>query len=197
MAQERSDMRRVKEALRLRLAFGLSHENIGVACRMPRTTVRDYCERAKSAGIDNFALIGPLSERELERRLFKYGPVPARSDRSKALHERFESIHSRMSKERVFLIDIWREDAATGAPPYKYSQFATLYAAWRKERGLAKVSRRRRSTIFVKPEDTSVLKQWRLSNDRRKWEIAVALLELANGTSVSKIAKRLRGRIRQ
>jgi DNA-directed RNA polymerase specialized sigma24 family protein len=51
MAQKRSEMRRVKEVLRLRLAFGLSHKAISAACRMPRTTVRDYCQRAKAAGI--------------------------------------------------------------------------------------------------------------------------------------------------
>jgi len=44
---------------------------------MSRTTVRAYCERAKTAGIDSFALIEPLSERELEGRLFKHGRVPA------------------------------------------------------------------------------------------------------------------------
>src|SRR4051794_16084082 len=101
----------------------------------------------------------------------------------KALHERFEQIHSRMLKERVSLIDVWREDAATDTPYYKYSQFATLYAAWRRECGLVKLSRRKRSTISLKPEDIPNLKQWRRSNDRRKWEIAVALLELTSGTS--------------
>src|SRR3954470_22662140 len=51
MARERSEMRRVKEVLRLRLAFGLSHKAMSAACRMPRTTVRDYCQRAKAAGV--------------------------------------------------------------------------------------------------------------------------------------------------
>src|SRR5215203_3132940 len=73
MARERSEMRRVKEVLRLRLVFGLSHTAIGAACRMPRTTVRDYCQRAKAAGIDSFAAIEPLSERALEARLFATG----------------------------------------------------------------------------------------------------------------------------
>src|SRR3954466_10398687 len=61
MAQKRSEMRRVKEVLRLRLAFGLSHKAISAACRMPRATVRDYCQRAKAAGIDSFAAVEPLS----------------------------------------------------------------------------------------------------------------------------------------
>ena len=49
MARERSEMRRVKEVLRLRLAFGLSHNAIGAACRMPpqkgadRTGLRAGC----------------------------------------------------------------------------------------------------------------------------------------------------------
>src|SRR3954454_11539485 len=96
-----------------------------------------------------------------------------------------------MLKERASLIDVWREDAATGTPPYKYSQFATLYAAWRRECGLVKLSRRKRSTISVKPEDIPALKQWRRSNDRQKWEIAVALLELTGGTSVSQICRKI------
>ena len=73
MARERSEMRRIKEVLRLRLAFGLSHKAIGAACRMPRTTVRDYCQRAKAAGLDSFAAVEPLSERALEARLFTTG----------------------------------------------------------------------------------------------------------------------------
>src|SRR5215216_4667823 len=80
MARERSEMRRVKEVLRLRLAFGLSHKAISAACRMPRTTVRDYCQRAQAAGIDSFAAVEPLSERALEARLFKTGVDPGTPD---------------------------------------------------------------------------------------------------------------------
>src|SRR3954467_10431618 len=84
MARERSEMRRVKEVLRLRLAFGLSHKAISAACRMPRTTVRDYCQRAKAAGIDSFAAVEPLSERALEPRLFTTGVDPDAPDEDAA-----------------------------------------------------------------------------------------------------------------
>jgi hypothetical protein len=83
MAQKRSEMRRVKEVLRLRLAFGLSHKAISAACRMPRAMVRDYCQRAKAAGIDSFAAVEPLSGACLiqggERGRFAM-PVPLRTD---------------------------------------------------------------------------------------------------------------------
>jgi hypothetical protein len=76
MAQKRSEMRRVKEVLRLRLAFGLSHKAISAACRMPRATVRDYCQRAKAAGIDSFAAVEPLSGACLIQRVANAGGLP-------------------------------------------------------------------------------------------------------------------------
>src|SRR4029453_7835587 len=86
MARERAERGRVKEVLRLRLAFGLSHKAIGAACRMPRTTVRDYCQRAKAAGLDSFAAIEPLSERALEARLFTTGVDRDAPDPDTTLH---------------------------------------------------------------------------------------------------------------
>src|SRR3954466_8784618 len=80
MARERSEMRRVKEVLRLCLAFGLSHKAIGAACRMPRTTVRDYCQRANGTGLDSFAAVEPLSDRALEARLLTTGVDPDTPD---------------------------------------------------------------------------------------------------------------------
>ena len=76
MARERSDMRRIKEVLRLHLLFALSHRAISQACRMPRTTVRDYCQRAKAAGIDSFEALDSLGESALEARLFPRAAQP-------------------------------------------------------------------------------------------------------------------------
>jgi DNA-binding IclR family transcriptional regulator len=42
-------MRRIREVLRLRDEFGASVRRIAAACRMPRTTVRDYLRRLESA----------------------------------------------------------------------------------------------------------------------------------------------------
>jgi transposase len=187
----RSSMRQVKEALRLRLVFGLSQRGVALTCRMSPTTVRTYWERAKAAGLDTFALIDSLNERELEGHLFKHDQVPARSARYTALHERFEAIHSRMLNERISLIDVWREDAATDLPHYQYTRFASLYDMWRKQHHLAKTSPRKRGNISVKPEDVSMLQQWRRSNDRRKWEVAVAILELSNGTRLSNVCHKI------
>ena len=115
MARERSEMRRVKEVLRLRLAFGLSHKAISAACRMPRTTVRDYCQRAKAAGIDSFAAIEPLSERALEARLFTTGVDPDAPDEDVARPPAgrptpdWAVVHRELNKPGVTRILLWQE----------------------------------------------------------------------------------------
>ena len=78
MPRERSDMRRIREVLRLRDEFGASVRRIAAACRMPRTTVRDYLRRLESAEL-RFGDVREWSDAELERRLFR---------RRRCLHDR-------------------------------------------------------------------------------------------------------------
>jgi len=71
-------MRRIREVLRLRDEFGASVRRIAAACRMPRTTVRDYPRRLESAEL-RFGDVREWSDAELERRLF---PLPAMQSES-------------------------------------------------------------------------------------------------------------------
>ncbi len=50
MPRARSDMRRIREVLRLRDEFGASQRQIADACRLPRSTVRDYLDRLRASG---------------------------------------------------------------------------------------------------------------------------------------------------
>ena len=78
----------------------------------------------------------------------------------------------------------------------KYSQFASLYAQWRDEHGLQRLSRAKRRSVSVTPLDLQVLKSWQRSHDRRKWEVSVALLGLSSGRSVSELCDKI-GRARR
>ena len=53
MPRERSDMRRVKELLRLAHELGYSKRQIAQSIRMPKTTVGDYLARADAAGLSH------------------------------------------------------------------------------------------------------------------------------------------------
>ena len=136
MARKRSEMRRIKEVLRLRLVFGLSHAAIGAACRMSRTTVRDYCQRAQAAGLDSFAAIEPLSERALEARLFTTGvdrdaPDPDTTGPSAGRPmPDWAAVHRELKKPGVTRILLWQEYLAQHPGGYRYTQFTQLYKAW-------------------------------------------------------------------
>src|SRR3954463_16007910 len=133
MARERSEMRRVKEVLRLRLAFGLSHKAISAACRMPRTTVRDYCQRAKAAGLDSFAAVEPLSERALEARLFTTGVDPDTPDEDVARPPAgrptpdWAGVHRELNKPGVTRILLWQGDLAQHPGGEPHTPFTPLY----------------------------------------------------------------------
>src|SRR6185295_11649722 len=70
MPRERSDMRRVKELLRLAHELGYSKRQIAQSIRMPKTTVGDYLTRAEAAGI-RYGDVAGMSEEAVEARLFQ------------------------------------------------------------------------------------------------------------------------------
>src|SRR5271166_1003184 len=70
MPQERSDMRRVKEVLRLAHELGYSNRQIQESVRMGRTSVGEYLARAREAGV-RYADVAGMGEAEVEALLFK------------------------------------------------------------------------------------------------------------------------------
>jgi transposase len=89
------------------------------------------------------------------------------------------------------VLDAWREDVASKQCGYKYSQFASLYAAWRLERELQPRSRAKRRSISIDPTDYEVFKRWQRSHDRRKWEVSIALSGLSSGHPISELCRKI------
>jgi hypothetical protein len=75
MPRERSDMRRVKELLRLAHELGYSKRQIALSIRMPKTTVSDYLARAAAAGL-RYAEVAGMSEEAVEALLFQRAEPP-------------------------------------------------------------------------------------------------------------------------
>ena len=74
MPKERLSMRKIKEVLRLKYENALSDSKIAQSLCIARSTVSDYINRAKVAGII-WPIPEGMDETELERLLF-----PARED---------------------------------------------------------------------------------------------------------------------
>jgi transposase len=67
--RERLSMRKVREVLRLKWERGVSNRLIARSCRVSRSTVADYLERAEAAGLD-WHWVEELDDGRLEGLLF-------------------------------------------------------------------------------------------------------------------------------
>ena len=83
MAQARLSVRKIKEVLRLKWGCGLANRAIARSCRVSASTVSEYVQRAKRAGL-SWPLPEELTDAALEAKLFgdagtKQGPLSGRA----------------------------------------------------------------------------------------------------------------------
>ncbi|WXA88066.1 IS21 family transposase [Pendulispora rubella] len=127
-------MRKVREVLRLKFECGRTHAEIAASTVIGETTVGDYLKRARACGL-TWEEARPLSDAEVEARLFRYG---GRNEPPSRVPIDFAWVHRELSKPAVTLQTLWVEyrDGAMGQAPlraYEYSRFCALYARWKKK----------------------------------------------------------------
>jgi len=181
---------KVRQLLHLCLSDNFNKSQAVKRLRIARSSATKYIEAFKRSAL-NLTDIEHVGSAEISKLLFSSYGRHIQSDRKVRLLGRFASIHSRIEHDRLSILDAWREEMATQQSGYKYSQFASLYTSWRIEQGFGQRSRAKRSAVSVQPVDVHVLKKWRLSHDRRKWEVGIALLDLSVGVSSSAISKKI------
>ena len=166
-----------------------SAEKLGIA----RSSATKYIEAFKRSELTLMDIDNVRGADLVDLLFSRNHPMPV-GPRS-AFLDRIEFVHSRIEHDRLSVLDVWRDEVATHQHGYKYSRFASLYASWRAEQGLRRRSSPKRRSISVKPVDIHMLKRWRLSHDRRKWEVGIALLNNSQGVSSFEIARKIeRGR---
>jgi transposase len=115
MPRERSDMRRVKELLRLAHELGYSKRQIAQSIRMPKTTVGDYLARAEAAGL-RYADVAGMSEEAVEALLFQRAELPEQRPMPD-----WEWVSAELGRRGVMLV--WEEYRQQHRDGYSYSQF--------------------------------------------------------------------------
>jgi len=108
-----------------------SAERLGIA----RSSATKYIEAFKRSEL-TLMDIDNVRGANLVDLLFSRNRSPCRSAKEVRFLDRIEFIHSRIERDRLSVLDVWREEVATHQPGYKYSRFASLYASWRAEQGL-------------------------------------------------------------
>ena len=117
-------MRKIREVLRLHDEHGASQRQIVAACRLPRTTVRDYLWRLKAAGL-TYASVADWSDDALEAQLFPRTPAPAgRAEPDWAYVAR------ELVRRGVALKLLWREHLEADPDGYRYTQFVARFREW-------------------------------------------------------------------
>jgi len=123
-------MRKIKEVLRLSYPGELSARQVAQSLNISRSTVKEYQERAKKAGL-TWPLPDTLSEQELEQKLFP--PSLTVDPPDKPLPD-FDYIYQELKthkKVNLTLDLLWREYKEQHPEGYQYSQYCDLYRRYR------------------------------------------------------------------
>ena len=127
MPRPRAAMRKIREVLRLHEAEHLSSRAVGIAVGLPRTTVRNYIDRAREVGL-HWPLPDDLDDRDLEERLFgRAAPPPVILRRPEP---DWAAIHAEMRRPHVTLMLLWSEYRERCRDGFAYSWFAERYRAY-------------------------------------------------------------------
>jgi len=121
-------MRKIREVARLK-ASGLSIRQIAGSCGIARSTVSDYIDRLKNAGIA-MPIPAELDFEELDRLLFTVPDTRGR-DAIRPVPE-WETIHKQLRGKAVTLQLLWEEYRENEPTGYSYSQFCVHYRRWAK-----------------------------------------------------------------
>jgi transposase len=138
MPRKRSDMRRVKEVLRLAHELGYSLRQIAESVRLGRTSVRDYLTRADAAGV-RYEDVAGKGEAEIAALLFRR-PEPA----ERRPQPDWAEVAAELAKPAVTLLLVWQEYRDRHPDGYSYSQFRRHY---RSHQQLAPEPRMRRTLL--------------------------------------------------
>jgi len=119
-------MRKVREVLRLKFEGGLGNRRIGESCRLGKSTVSDYLDRFKRAGL-SWPLQDDMDDNRLEHLLFSKTETQPTEQRPTL---NFIQIHQELKRKGVTLMLLWQEYKQVYPDGYQYSRFCELYGDW-------------------------------------------------------------------
>jgi transposase len=126
MPKKRLSMRKIREVLRLKHECNRSNRDIGHSCDIGSSTVSDYLQRARMAGLE-WPLPDQLDDTALEHRLFP----PATPRNSSRFIPDFQEVHKELqSRKNVTLNLLWQEYKEQHPDGYQYSWFCHSYRDW-------------------------------------------------------------------
>ncbi|MBC7706860.1 MAG: IS21 family transposase [Rhodoferax sp.] len=119
-------MRKITEVLRLHFEHGRSKREIARIIGVSPSTVTDYLQRAKLAGL-GFPLLADVDEQALNRELFP----PSAPSTVQRPQPNWPQIHEGLRHKGVTLELLWHEYKEGQPAGFQYSAFCEHYRRWR------------------------------------------------------------------
>lgn len=126
MPTKRLSMRKIREILRLKYECKQSLRDISISCNVGKSTVSDYLNRVKAAGL-GWPLPEGIDDSTLEQRLF---PSATGINVRGRIEPDWNEVHKELKKKGVTLSLLWHEYKSSHVDGYQYSWFCRLYAEW-------------------------------------------------------------------
>ena len=177
MAGQRLSMRKAREILRQKWELGRSHREVVESQEVSVGAVTGVVQRALSRGLGTWEAIAPLSEEELEARLYetkRSGPRPAPD---------CLWIHTERQRRGVTLELLHLEYLEQHPTGYRYTQFCEYYRRWAKKRKLSmRQVHRAGEKLFVDYAGQKPTVVDRSTGEAREVEIFVATMGASSFT---------------
>lgn len=178
------------KASRLIQLYALSNLNkteISKSLNISRGTVRKYINYYEQSDL-TYQQILLLTNKKLIDLAY---PALVNSDatnRCQRLLEYFPDCYKRLRTQECNLKQLWQEYCDKESQGYNYSHFVAKYHEWCSNNNLPLIKLNKWQIEHIKSNDLTLLKKWRSSTNREKWEKAVAILGLHEGQPITKIA---------
>tara|TARA_R110002153_G_scaffold172540_1_gene325403 strand:- start:749 stop:2305 length:1557 start_codon:yes stop_codon:yes gene_type:complete len=128
MPRKRTEMRKVKDVLRLKFEAGLSHRDIGKCLNLGPATVSEVLTRFKSSDL-SWPLPDDYSDKQLENTLY----TTAAAKRNKRLPD-FIQMREELKRKGMTKLLLWQEYCSSDTDTaYGYTQYCEHYQLWLKK----------------------------------------------------------------
>ena len=189
MSHKRITSRKIKGVVIHHAIHGVGTTSIARSFNISRSTVHKYLTYYKNSGLVHTDIL-KLSANEIVVSIVPKQYIHENC-RYSILCDILLSYHKRLHSENISLKSLWKEYRQHYPSGFKYSQFVDNYHRWRKENGFPKVWYNKWQIKYISEEDDKILRRWRLSNNRGKWERAVALVDLHKGCCITEISRKI------
>jgi len=133
MPRRRIPVRKIKEALRLKFACGLTDRQVARSLGVARSTAAEYFRRFAASGLP-YPLPEEIDDASLSARLFP-SPSSLPPPLSRPLPD-FATLQGELRKKGVTLMLLWEEYRQDHPDGYQYSRFCDHYRLWLRRRDL-------------------------------------------------------------